>query len=234
MNRNKHRALTPAAFGITYKGRTLKEFNDWYVEELGCGSSQTFRQYLPIYAGSLGFAGAAAAAAALRSSDAAERALLLVLPCVLAAVIIASIFIKDNFIRTQTVSDAGVLSVSLMFRTFVCAGIKGRWVLYVMLLLLTLICIAAGMRGWARHHLRAQAKSKGGTVRDLSQTRSIVSLISIGVIPIIRGLRDARGVLDALMIAVSVFLCITLGLIAGLGINNIRYYRSVIKENRKQ
>ena len=230
MKKNKRKELTPADFGISFKGKSLKEFNDFFIKEIVSTSSKTFREYLPIYAAAFGFDGAALCGAFFRSSDTTERILLLVLPLFVAAVLLVSFFIKDSFIRTQTVSNAGVYSVGLMMQTFACAGIKGRWVLYVLLLLLTVISLAAGVRSWAKIRLRALAKSKGRTDPDLSLTKSITVLISVSAVPLIRGLSGSRGVLDVLMVVVSVISCALFGFIPGVGINNVRYYCAAIKK----
>ena len=207
MKKNKHREMTPADFGITYKGRSLKEFNRFFVGEVVGQASESFRGYLPIYAASFGFDCAAIAAAVFRSSDVTERVLLLPLPGLAAVVLLASFFMRDNFLRTQTVSNAGAWSVGLMMQTFACAGIKGRWVLYVLLFLLTVSGMIAGARSWAVIRLRGLKKSKGRTNPDHSLTKSIAVLISISAVPLIRGLSGSTGVLDALMVVISVISC---------------------------
>lgn len=230
MKRNRHRELAPTDFGITYKGKSLNEFNRVFAEDVVDHASKTFREYLTIYAAAFGFDSAAIGAAAFRSSGTTERVLLLVMPCLAAMILLASFFMRDNFIRTQTISNAGVYSAGLMMQTFACAGIKGRWVLYVLLLLLSAVSAMAGMRSWAKIRLRALAKSKGKADSDHSLTRTIAVLISVSVVPVIRGLSDAKGVLDVLMVIVSVIACALFSCMAGFGINNMRYYCAIIKK----
>ncbi len=232
MKKNKLRELTPVDFGITYKGRSLKEFNDYFQSDISNHASKTFREYLTIYAAALGFGGAAFCGALLRSAGTTERIMLLILPCFAAAVLLVSFFVRDNFLRTQTVSNAGVFSAGLMMQTFACAGISGRWVLYVMLLLLTAIGIAAGMRSWAEVRIRALAKRKGKAGTDRSLTKSVAGLVAVSVVPVIRGLSDEKGVPDVMMVVVSVIASAMFGFIVGLGINNMRYYCAVLKKKR--
>ena len=54
MKKNKRKELTPADFGISFKGKSLKEFNDFFIKEIVSTSSKTFREYLPIYAAAFG------------------------------------------------------------------------------------------------------------------------------------------------------------------------------------
>lgn len=229
---------TPADFGIPFTGSELRDFNKRFSEFFPeADNRMTAKSKIFLYIIGIVCFAANVFIPFRHAPGFLMKAVIAALPVILAGVFVYACFMKDSACKTRLRNIMLSYQILLIFPIGITALTGFKLLDYLIYAVCMIIGIIIGVNGWGKRTMKLLAVSAEETEVKGRLARGIAAAVSAALVPVIRMFVGSAGKTAGYIVLglLTSFLCVLLGWVSGLGIENVRYYRFIKngKNNRR-